>query len=337
MKTQIESYRLMSNENPLGPSPKALSAIHSFSEKINYYPGWVPKTLKKKLATLNAVSPENISVSSGSYELINLITRFLINKNEEVLTFDNTFMAYCLSAKRNRRKCVISKMDSPHCNLKNLKSLQNEKTKAIFFANPNNPTGTIINHDSLRELLSTIPKTVFVVSDEAYIEYVTDGSYPDTIQLQKDFPNLIILRTFSKIYGLAGLRLGYGIASKEIVEKLDQVRILRSINALAEKAGEAAIDDIEYVEISAKHNATEREKMYREIASLGYNIIPSQANFLYLPFENNDRKNFIYKQLGDQGLMVCDLADFGHNKSLRITIGTIEANQKVIDCLGKLI
>lgn len=336
-KKNFETIRLMANENPFGPSPKALEAIKKYSKNIHCYPGWIPQTLKEKLALKNKVSPTNIAVSAGSYELINLITRFLVADDEEILTFDNTFMAYSYSAKRNGRKCVIAHMSNLECNMNDLIPLCGNKTKVIFIANPNNPTGTIVTEDSLKMFLKTISTNILVVVDEAYNEYVTDESYPDSVQLQKEFPNLIILRTFSKIYGLAGIRIGYGIANEELVEKLEKFRLLRSINSLAEKAAEAALDDIEYTRHSAKHNDRERDYLKKELTHLGFPIIPSQANFLYLPFDDDDQKNYVYKILADHGFRVCDLAIFGRKKSLRITIGKKDANRRIIDCLSQII
>lgn len=336
LKKNFETVRLMSNENPFGPSLKALEAINKHSKNIHCYPEWYPKKLKEKLALKNQVSPANIAVSAGSYELINLITRFLVARDEEILTFDNTFMAYSYSAKRNGRKCVIAHMSDLDCDLNDLIPLCGNKTKVIFIANPNNPTGTIVTEDSLKMLLKTISADILVVVDEAYFEYVTDESYPDSVSLQKEFPNLITLRTFSKIYGLAGLRIGYGIANEKLIEKLENSRLLRSINYLAEKAAEAALDDFDYINHSAKYNDQERDHLYKELTQLGYNVKPSQANFLYLPFENNDQKNNVHKMLADCGLIVCDLAIFGHEKSLRISIGKKDANIRIIDCLSQI-
>lgn len=325
--------RLMSNENPFGPSPKALEALNTFSKNIHCYPNWAPETLKEKLAINNKVSPSNIAVSAGSYELINLITRFLVNRNEEILTFDNTFMAYSYSAKRNGRKCTIVNMSSYDCELDDLIHNCGNNTKAIFFANPNNPTGTIASHNSLRKLLETIPKNVFIISDEAYVEYVTDSSFPRSVELQSEFPNLIILRTFSKIYGMAGIRIGYGIAAEEIVEKLEKYRLLRSINSLAEQAAIAALDDVDYIKQSALHNNQERKYLTRELITLGFTVVPSQANFIYLPFDDNNKKNEIHKMLVEKGIMTCDLEIFGHSNGLRISIGLQEDNRYLIDCL----
>jgi histidinol-phosphate aminotransferase len=335
-KNNIEPVRLMANENPFGPSPKALAAINEQSQNVHCYPDWVPQTLKEKLAAKNQVPPKNIIVSAGSYELINLISRFLVNQDEEILTFDNTFIAYSLSAKRNGRKCVIAHMSGLDCNLENLISLCTNKTKVIFFANPNNPTGTIVTHDSLKNLLETVPDNVLVVVDEAYCEYVTDESYPDSRQLQKDFSNLIILRTFSKIYGLAGLRIGYGIAGEKLVKILAKNQILRSINLLGEKAAEAALDDVEYINHSASYNSKERAYLFNELKQLGFVVNESQANFQYLLFQDNEQKNNVYETLEKDGLMVCDLEIFGQEKSLRITIGQSETNQRIIDCLSQI-
>ncbi len=334
-KKIFKTVRLHSNENPLGPSPIALEAIRKYSQDIHCYADWVPKRLKEKLARKQQVAPENIAVSAGSYELIDLIIHFLVTADEEILTFNNTFMAYSYGAKRNGRKCVVAQMPAPECNLKDLIPLCGNKTKVIFFANPNNPTGTIVTHDSLRDLLETIPSNVLVVADEAYYEYVTDKSYPDSVRLQKEFPNLVILRTFSKIYGLAGVRIGYGIASENLVKKLEEKRLLRSINMLGEKAAEAALDDVDYVRRSISHNSKERKYLLKELRRLGFTVGDSHANFLYLPFQNNDQKNSVYQILAKEGLMVCDMEIFGQNNSLRITISLNEINQRIIDCISQ--
>ncbi|HJL77816.1 MAG TPA: histidinol-phosphate transaminase [Candidatus Marinimicrobia bacterium] len=335
-KKIFKTVRLHSNENPLGPSPIALEAIRKYSQDIHCYADWVPKRLKEKLARKQQVAPENIAVSAGSYELIDLIIHFLVTADEEILTFNNTFMAYSYGAKRNGRKCVVAQMPAPECNLKDLIPLCGNKTKVIFFANPNNPTGTIVTHDSLRDLLETIPSNVLVVADEAYYEYVTDKSYPDSVRLQKEFPNLVILRTFSKIYGLAGVRIGYGIASENLVKKLEEKRLLRSINMLGEKAAEAALDDLEYIRHSVRHNSRERDYLFNELTQLGFAVNKSQANFLYLPFDNDEGKNKVFTTLADDGLIVCDLAIFGHEKSLRISVGKKDVNQRIIDCLRQI-
>ena len=332
----FETISLHSNENPLGPSPMALEAIKKYSQDVHCYGSWKPQTLKEKLASKYQVSPNNIAVSAGSYELINLIIHFLVNRDEEILTFDNTFMAYSYNAKRNGRKCVISNMSGLECDLEDLIPLCGKNTKAIFFANPNNPTGTIVTHDSLRNLLETIPSNVLVVADEAYYEYVTNESYPDSVQLLKEFPNLIILRTFSKIYGLAGARVGYGITSEKLVETLENKRLLRSINILGKKAAEAALDDVDYVRRSISHNSKERKYLLKELRRLGFTVGDSHANFLYLPFQNNDQKNSVYQILAKEGLMVCDMEIFGQNNSLRITISLNEINQRIIDCLTQI-
>ena len=172
---------------------------------------------------------------------------------------------------------MVSNMSGLECDLEDLIPLCGKNTKAIFFANPNNPTGTIVTHDSLRNFLGTIPSNVLVVADEAYYEYVTDESYPDSIQLLKEFPNLIILRTFSKIYGLAGARVGYGIASEKLVEILENKRLLRSINILGKKAAEAALDDVDYVRRSISHNLKERKYLLKELRRLGFTVGDSHA------------------------------------------------------------
>lgn len=330
----LNIIKLAANENALGTSPLALEAIKNNYQDVHYYPEYNPITLKDKLALKHGVLPQNIALSAGSVNIIDMIIKVFVDFDEEVLTFEKSFVAYGLSAKANKKKCVFAKLTDLTCDINNLFPLVYEKTKAIFIANPNNPTGTIISHDALFQLLNKISSSILVIIDEAYYEYVTDDAYPDSLKLQKEFPNLIILRTFSKIYGLAGLRIGYTIANEDFVRDIEKYSPPFRINYLAARAALAAMDDLEFVKKCVQFNSRERNFLYNELKNSGYNVIPSQGNFIYMYFDRHEEKERIFKQLEDEGILVCNLDIFEQENSLRISIGKSETNKKIIECLS---
>ncbi|MFH1321349.1 MAG: histidinol-phosphate transaminase [Bacteroidota bacterium] len=331
----LDIIKLASNENALGTSPLALEAIKDNYHNVHRYPEYHPFTLKDILAGKHNVLSQNIALSAGSVGMIDMIIKNFVNYDEEVLTFENSFVAYGLLAKANKKKCSFAKLTDFTCDVNNLFPLPGEKTKVIFIANPNNPTGTIISHDSLYRLLKAISSEILVIIDEAYYEYVTDVTYPDSLKLQKEFPNLIILHSFSKIYGLAGLRIGYAIAHEGIVQEVEERSMPYRINSLASAAACAALDDHEFIEKCAIFNNEERNFLYHELANLGYNVVPSQGNFIYMYFDQHESKERVFKQLSDEGILICNMDIFGQEKSLRITIGRSEVNRRIIECLRK--
>ncbi|UCH85258.1 MAG: aminotransferase class I/II-fold pyridoxal phosphate-dependent enzyme, partial [Candidatus Latescibacterota bacterium] len=202
--------------------------------------------------------------------------------------------------------------------------------------NPNNPTGTIFSHAQLSKFLNDLPRHIVVVLDEAYAEYVTDSAYPDSLQLQKEFENLVILRTFSKIYGLAGLRIGYGIAHPDIIRSLRNSYTQFSVNRLASAAALAALDDAEFVEECADINERERTILCKELKRMGFDVTPSQGNFLMVEFAETGEMEKIFETLKDAGIAVRPLGPFGVEKGLRISVGRPEENKKLIGCLKEV-
>ena len=233
----------------------------------------------------------------------------------------------------HRRKYFFAAQTEFTCYVKNIYSLITKKTKVIFIANPNNPTGTIITHTQLENLLKNISEKILIVIDEAYYEYVTDKSFPGSIALQKKYPNLIILRTFSKIYGLAGLRIGYAIAEKTIADSLKKNRIPFFFNSLSEDAALTALSDDKFIKKCAKANERERKYLFTELKTAGYNVVESQANFLFLYFISEEEKENIFKRLSDEGLMICNLKIFGQGQSLRISIADRQTNNRIVSCV----
>ncbi len=325
--------KLSANENCYGCSPLALEAIQKKYTDVHLYPEANPIALKGKLADKYGVTTKNIVVGAGSVSIIDGLIQTCVAHDEEVLTFENSFIAYGQFSKMHNRNCLFAPQSSLHCDPENLLPYINAQTRLIFIANPNNPTGTIISHTQLEGILIKVSKEIIVVIDEAYSEYVTDPSFPNSLELQKKHPNLVILHSFSKIYGLAGLRIGYGIMDELIATKVSRHLVPFSMNYLSYTAAIAALDDMIFLSQSAKANAEERDYLYNELIKLGYHTIVTHANYIYVWFDRNEEKKITYDMLFHHGIIICDLIIFGQEKALRITIGYKEANKKLISTL----
>jgi len=238
-------------------------------------------------------------------------------------------------AKIYNRECREAEMENYHVSLKNILSLTDVKTKLIFIANPNNPTGTFFTKTELLSFLKEIPPTTYVVLDDAYNEYVTAQNFPDVLSIYKQYKNIIILHSFSKIYGLAGLRIGYGIMQKPIIDDFEANRVPFSVNSIANIAVLAALDDIEYLQKCASENAKEREFLINKLRMLEYNVIESQSNFIFLYFSTTEKRDNVYDVLFKNKIVVRKMDTFGDNKALRISIGKPEENKKIVECLTK--
>ncbi len=325
--------KLSQNENPYGASPMALKAIDDSYHSIHRYPAFIPAVLKYKLAAEHHLSAENIVVGAGSVEIIDLVIKSLSNVDEEVIASEKSFMAYQLLAKNNRRVCKIAKMEEHTINLDNIEALCTEKTKVIFIANPNNPTGTIVTQDAFEKFLANISPNIYVVIDEAYIDYVNDISYPNSLKLRKKYPNLIIIRTFSKIHGLAALRIGYSIATKEISALIESFRTPFSVTTLGVAAAMASIDDHDFIRECTALNEKEREYLHDEMNDLGLKVVKSQGNFIFLECESEEHKQHLYDMFKEKGFLVRTLEAFGIATGLRISVGMPEDNRHLIECL----
>ncbi len=334
MKTN-NVIKLSANENCYGCSKQAINAGMQHFSEIFAYPEVDPNDLKHQLAAKYHVNKTNVVTAAGSVRIIEGLIQTFVGHGGEVLTFDNTFSVYGQLAKNLNRQCRFAPLTDYICLPENLYPYINDNTQLIFIANPNNPTGTIITHNELETFLASVPKNITVVIDEAYAEYVTDASFPDSLALQKTYPNLVIVRSFSKIYGLAALRVGYAILEEKMARKLDSNKIPFSINTIASAAAIAALADTCFIYRSAAQNAEQRELLFTGLKELGHSVIPSQANFLYIDFESSHEKNEVRDQLFHNGILVCDLEKSGQEKALRITIGKAEANKKIISILER--
>jgi len=327
--------RLAQNENPYGASPKAKEAILKNSHKISLYPDVVLNELKEKLASKHGVSPGEIIISNGSGVIIDSLAKRMLTNGENMVVPEISFVAYKLCAAIYYRECRLAPMDDYSISLENVIQCCDENTRMIFLANPNNPTGTIFTNDEISEFLKKIHDQTIVVLDEAYKEYVNDPLYPNSIELFRKHPNVMILHSFSKIYGLAGLRIGYGIARRPIVEELENNRLPFLVGTIANIAALAALDDEEHVRESARLNSESRDYLYKELTALGYNVIPSHGNFLFISFPSTIERDQMHDTLLENHMVVRKMEAFGDNRCIRISLGKEEANIKLIECLKK--
>ena len=328
--------RLNANENFYGCSSKVLDAIRKKISEVNFYPDYHPSMLESEIAKQLNLLSSNIVAGAGSVRIIEGLIYSLVNKNEEVLTFDRSFAMYRIITEGQGKVCRIAKQKDYINDINNLLPLVNKKTKLIFIDNPCNPTGTIISHKSIEKLLKSIPSSIFVVLDEAYSEYVTDKSYPDSRKLFENFPNLIILRSFSKMYGLAGMRVGYAAGNEKTILKLKESRIPYPLNYLSIDASIAALEDEKFVSESRKKNDAERTFLYEGLSKTNLRTVASQANFLFVHFDHNMEKENLFASLLTENILVCDLSIFGFDKCLRIGVGDRKINTKIIQCASEI-
>ena len=325
--------RLAQNENPYGASPKAILAIQENLNLVSIYPDVKQQELRQLIADKVKVDDSNIVVGAGSVSIIETMIKTFVNKDEHIIFPKISFTAYKVLAEIYGVNFRSAEMNNYITDLSIISKLCDDKTKLVFLANPNNPTGTIFHHDELVKFLQQINPNTLVIIDEAYFEYVNDPSFPNSLELLNNYPNVVILRSFSKIYGLAGLRIGYGVAHQNIINKIENQRTPFTINILATVAAIASLKDDDFIEYSIKNNDEQRNYLYAGLKNLGFNVLPSQANFLYLYFHNKIERDVIYDQLIDAGLQTRKMEPFGDDKALRISIGDERANHKIVACL----
>jgi len=329
--------KLASNENALGPSPLALAAAREAAGRANLYPDGSAFLLRHALARSLGVTFEEVFVGNGSNELIELLVRTFVLEGEAVLTSAQSFVAYRLAAQAHGRTFVEAPMKARfHYDLDALLARVNRHVKLIFLANPDNPTGTWFLERELVPFLEAVPKDTLVVLDEAYLEFVDVPGFQDSLALRKRFPNLIVLRTFSKIHGLAGLRLGYGVARPELIGFLDRVRAPFNTSLVAQAAGVAALEDREHLERSRALVQSERTFLTAGLTALGATVAPSQGNFVLADFPGTSGKD-VFDALLREGVVVRPVAGYGFPTCQRVTVGLRRENEKCLAALKKVL
>lgn len=315
--------KLASNENPLGASPKAIEAIKRQLTNINRYPDSNYYELRKKIASKLKLGIESIVPGNGSDELIDCVIKSFSEPGQEILSAESTFLEYEIIAKVNNRKFKAVALRRFRYDLASFARAISKKTRLVFIANPNNPTGTYVAKNEVERFLKQVPGNVITVFDEAYNEFVDTGNFPDTLKYLKKY-NVITLRTFSKIYGLAGLRIGFAATRPEFARAMNTARQPFNVNSLASAAAIAAIDDGEFVKKTTALVWKEKEFLYRKLIEMGIRFIPSAANFILIKVAPNS-EDFFAKML-KLGIIVRGMSAYGLKDYIRLTIGTHDEN-----------
>ncbi len=320
--------KLASNENPLGPSRLALHAVQGALQSMHLYPDGAGEALRARIAVHLGVQENQVILGNGSNELIELIVRACVEPHENIVTAKHAFMAYGLAARAADREFIEAPMRALTFDAEAILNAVNARTKLVFIANPNNPTGTYMNVAELDDLLKRLPEEVFVIVDEAYFEYSMAGDYPNTLERLPNRHRLMVLRTFSKCYGLAGLRVGYGIAAADIIGPLNRVRQPFNTNVLGQIAAKAALDDIPHVEKSRRGNQEEMLKLQEGFMQLGIKTVLSQANFLLACFGHPAAP--MHQHLLADGLITRPMGAYSLPECLRISVGLAADNDRVL-------
>jgi histidinol-phosphate aminotransferase len=320
--------KLASNENPFGPSPRALEAAARALQGIALYPEASCPELVQALASHLQVPVEWLAVGNGSDELIHYLGLTYLREGDELLTGDPSFVRYEAAAILNRAEFIATPLRDHTFDLEAMAERVGPRTRLVFIANPNNPTGTMVGGAAVRRFLDHIPSTALVVMDEAYHEYVDDPEYPHSLDLLRAGYNLVILRTFSKIYALAGLRVGYAIAHPDVIRAVHQVREPFNVNSVAQAAALASLEDPDQVRRSREANRAGLHYLYRQFERLGLACVPSQANFVLVDVGRPARA--VFEALLRRGVIVRTMELYGMPTYLRVTVGRPEDNARFI-------
>jgi histidinol-phosphate aminotransferase len=330
-----DSIKLASNENPLGPSPKALAAIAAALGDLHRYPDGSAFHLKNGLAERLGVAPEELVVGNGSNEIIELVVRTVLRPGDEAVMADQAFVVYRLVVQAaGGTSRIIPLRDFTH-DLDAIAAAVGPRTRLVFLANPNNPTGTIFRRAAWQRFLARMPPHVVVVADDAYAEYVEDPEYPDTIRGRGEGSVAVVtLRTFSKLYGLAGLRIGYGVGPAALIDAVMRIRQPFNVNTLALVGALAALDDTDHVRRTLAANREGMAYLVAAFRRLGLEHVPSAANFVLVRVGDGAR---IYDALLRRGVIVRPMEGYGFPAHVRITVGTPAENARLADALAAVL
>ena len=326
--------KLASNENPLGASPKAIGAIKRNITRINRYPDSSGFYLKKRLAKFWNLQPENFVLGNGSDELIDIIIKTFVEEDEQIITADSTFLEYKIISRVLGRTVVTVPLRYFKYDLEAIKKKIDNKTKVIFISNPNNPTGTYVTKYEIEDFLRGLPENVLLVMDEAYDTFVDVDDFPNSLRYLRNH-NVIILKTFSKAYGLAGLRIGYAITRPEFSAFLETARQPFNVNLLAQAAATAALDDKKFLVKTRKATLEGKAYLYNALSSRGIVYIPSVSNFILIDAGKDSVT--VFKEMLKYGVIVRDMKQYGLKNFIRVTIGTKRENERFVRVLKKVL
>lgn len=331
----VKLHKLSSNESPLGPSPKAVEAATSALSDLEFYPDGMSTTLRQKIAEIHGLNPDNIICGSGSDEILSMLaTAFLANGDEAIFT-EHGFLMYRIAINSAGGVPVVAKETDCKADVDAILDLVTPKTKLVFLANPNNPTGTYIPIDEVKRLHKGLPCNVVLVLDAAYAEYVRRNDYESGIEMVSGNSNVIMTRTFSKIFGLAGLRIGWAYGPRNIIDALNRIRGPFNLNTAAIEAGAAALDDHVHLQKCIEHNDKWLQIVSEELNAMGLTVTPSVGNFILVHFPDDPDRSAEKADafLTSRGFVMRAVGGYGFPNALRMTIGTEEANRGAIAAL----
>ncbi|HEV3040809.1 MAG TPA: histidinol-phosphate transaminase [Candidatus Angelobacter sp.] len=338
----LTMIKLASNENPFGPSPLAEEALREASSQINLYPDNDAAELRYALATLHNLAPEQIFLADGSLGVLDIVARTMLGPGLKCVTSERSFISYPIVTKAAGAELVTATMRNNTYDLAALAAAIDGQTKVVLIANPNNPTGTMVSAEEVESFLSTVPEHILVVLDEAYAdfaEYFTaqrGAVYSHAFKhVRAHRPNLLVLRTFSKVYGLAGLRVGYGCGYPELLQYFARVRNAFSVSIAAQAAAVAAIRDRQHIRMTVENNAREAARMRERFNDMAIHALPTNGNFFY--FETEGNSDALAARMQTEGVIIRSLVPWGLPNGIRVTIGLPEQNERFFEALKKVL
>jgi histidinol-phosphate aminotransferase len=334
---KIHAIKLASNENPLGPSPKAVEAVKNAVAESNRYPDGGTHLLRAKLARLHGVALDQLFMGFGSSEIIDLAARILLSRGKTGVTSHGSYAPFSLAIRASGAELVRVPQREFAFDLQAIADAvaANRETCIVYLANPNNPTGTAFGAAELQEFLRRVPADVLVVLDEAYIHYAERSDMPDSVQLFREHKNLLIMRTFSKVYGLAGLRVGYGIGDTPVLDAMNKLRTPFNLTGVSQAAAMAALDDAEHVSRSIQENAAERARLTKGLTDLGLRPVRSHANFIFIDIGPEAQE--LCDELLHEGVIVRPLGWMGFPEAMRVSVGVASENEELLAVMSRLL
>ncbi|MDP2688799.1 MAG: histidinol-phosphate transaminase [Deltaproteobacteria bacterium] len=326
------SIKLASNENPLGPSKKAVEAVSRALSGLHRYPDGSCYYLREKLSAILGVSPEELIFGNGSNEMIEILVRAFLRPGDEAVMADPSFAVYPIAVKAAGGVAVNVPLKEMRHDLPAMAKRITGKTRIVFVANPNNPTGTMVTGEEFSLFMKSVPEGVIVCVDEAYFEFVRSAGFPDALGYVKAGRPVLLLRTFSKIYGLAGLRVGYGVAHPDIIGYMNRVRQPFNVNSLAQAAALAALDDAEHIRRSRENNEKGLAFLFDGVKALGFECVDTEANFFIIKV--GDGKG-VYEALLRKGVIERPMASYNLPEYIRVTVGLPGENKRFLDAFAE--
>jgi histidinol-phosphate aminotransferase len=337
---RVKLIKLDSNENPFGPSPLAVRAMRAALAHCNLYPGEDSCDLQGKLAKYHHLLPEQILVTNGLTDLLGMLARSFLAPGLNAITSERSFIVYPIATRAAGGELIEVSMREYRFDLEGMAAVINRNSRLVFLANPNNPTGTVLIAHEIEDFLVHLPEHVMVVLDEAYYEFaeyfakLRNSQYSRALEYVREGRNVVVLRTFSKVHGLAGVRIGYAMGSAPLIAKIKQQRTIYSVSHLGQMAAIAALDDEEHLAKTVENNATQAERLRDAINNLGFRVPLTWANFIYC--EIGQDAGGVTQKLQSKGIAVKDLRQWGAPTALRITVGTPAQNKAFLEAFRKI-